>query len=508
MRVPFAASVLLIFGSIASGTGYSDDSLVTVVVKEPLSSAFGELGNENDQTIELLNLANGESQVFAKSDLQSIQKGVSETTAIDRVGLPTYMSWLVSKKLPKAAIGRVAQIDGPIVYVTIGRDTGIEAGKELNVYRSGTEIKDPVTGQVLGAQRRRLARLQVVEVEERFCKATLIGDLEVQIQIADEVEPTVVSKSVAVLPLVNAAGDETAGTRRLSEELTTGLVNRGVSVVERRLLNDVIQELGMQQGMLFDPTKAQKIGKQIGAYAMIIGTISPKANFVQAQLRLVRVETGEILAAAAQNIREDVGVVAAPDGAFARPTQIPGPTGRNRNLLQGNVFDIWEPIAPVTPLNWQFKNGVLVNTGQGPNLKTKETYRDFELHLEFSLPPACNTGVYLRGRYEVQLIDSLGRTYNGGMLEPNQKCGAIYKLIPPSKLAYVGPQQWNSLDVRLVDRTVTVVLNKQVIINSMVIGRPTGAALDELESEPGPIMLQSHSVTGAMFRNITIKALP
>lgn len=328
--------------------------LVIVVTAQPFKSFFGELGKESETHVEVLDLKTGEAQSFLKKDLQSIKKDVAESTAIDRVGLTTFMTWRVNKILPAAAAkGKIAQLDGATVYVTIGSSVGLENGKELLVYRGNNEIKDPDTGKVLGKQRRKLAKLIVTETEESFAKAKLIGDLEVGLLVGDVVEPTVVSNAVAILPFVDFEGNETAGTRRIAEELTTGLVNRGVSIVERRLLDTVLSELGLQQSGLFDSAKAQQIGKQLGAYAIIIGTVAPKNNIVEAQIRLVRVETGEILAAATQIIRNGVEQRSE---APARPNQ----PRNNMAKPIGKLIKGVDLLDPNNVQNWKF-----VGDGQG-----------------------------------------------------------------------------------------------------------------------------------------------
>ena len=279
-------------------------NLVSLVTKSPLKTIVGELGRENDQHIEVYDLKTSQSQTFAKADLRTINKDIGEQSVIDAVGLANYMAWRIKQVLPLAATGKIAQIDGPVIFLTLGKSIGLEAGKELTVYRGGTEIKDPDTGKLLGKQRRKVARLQAIEVQDNLTKARLLGDLETRLEIGDEVEPAVVNNLVGVLPLVNDDDEETASGKRVAEELTTGLVNREVPVVERRLLDKVLVELNRQQSPAFDSSKAQQIGKQLGAYAIVVGTLSAKGNTLEAQLRLVRVETGEIMLAASQIIRD------------------------------------------------------------------------------------------------------------------------------------------------------------------------------------------------------------
>ena len=145
--------------------------------------------------------------------------------------------------------------------------------------------------------------------------------------------------------------------------------------------------------------------------------------------------------------------------------------------------------------------GELIGVGEGRNdLVTDQLFQDFELHVEFLLGREANSGVYLRGRYEVQLWDEIPPKTS------NESCGAIWSLIAPTKQPYLGPGKWNTLDVRLVGRQVTVVVNGERIIDSQNISRPTGGGLDTPEDQPGPVLLQSH--TGEFhFRNIRLRPL-
>ena len=97
------------------------------------------------------------------------------------------------------------------------------------------------------------------------------------------------------------------------------------------------------------------------------------------------------------------------------------------------------------PACWDAANGELICTGHGRNdLISDRTYGDFDLHLEFLLEEEANSGVYLRGRMEVQLID----TQTAGSSQ--ETCGAIYGLIAPAKTSYHGAGRWNTLDVKLI----------------------------------------------------------
>jgi hypothetical protein len=184
------------------------------------------------------------------------------------------------------------------------------------------------------------------------------------------------------------------------------------------------------------------------------------------------------------------------------------PASESIRLFDGKSLKGWAATNPTAGgPNWSAKNGVLAYMGVGPSLATQEKFNDFDLHLEFALTEGCNSGVYLRGRYEVQLLDSAATLPNGNPVPPTGVNGAIWGLIAPTQVVYSGPGKWNTLDVRLIGRTVTVRINNVTVIDGQAISRPTIAALDANESEPGPIMLQGH--TGVVkFRNITIAPMP
>lgn len=133
----------------------------------------------------------------------------------------------------------------------------------------------------------------------------------------------------------------------------------------------------------------------------------------------------------------------------------------------------------------------------GSNIVTDGRYMDFKLHIEFRYPKESNSGVYLRGRYEVQIEDLEGAE------PPNDVIGAVYGFLPPSFSAAKGPGDWQTYDITLVGRLVTIVFNGVTVICNAEIPGITGGALDSREGEPGPIYLQGdHGPID--YRNITI----
>jgi hypothetical protein len=148
---------------------------------------------------------------------------------------------------------------------------------------------------------------------------------------------------------------------------------------------------------------------------------------------------------------------------------------------------------------WIAENGILRSPHSGSNLMTDRKFKDFKLHIEFRYPQGSNSGVYLRGRYELQVIDT-----KSGEPEPiNNQFSSIYGFLPPNKMMAKNPGEWQSYDVTLVGRMVTVVANGTPVIINQIIPGITGGAIDSKEGEPGPIFIQGdHGPID--YRNIII----
>lgn len=146
---------------------------------------------------------------------------------------------------------------------------------------------------------------------------------------------------------------------------------------------------------------------------------------------------------------------------------------------------------------WVVENGVLKSPHSGANLITDNTFTDFKLHVEFRFPKGSNSGVYLRGRYEVQIEDDeVGQ-------QAKEQMGAVYGFIAPAVKAGNGSGQWQTYDITLVGRMLTVVLNGKTTICNREIPGITGGALDSNEGMPGPLYFQGDH--GPIeYRNIMI----
>ncbi|NIJ52769.1 3-keto-disaccharide hydrolase [Dyadobacter arcticus] len=152
-------------------------------------------------------------------------------------------------------------------------------------------------------------------------------------------------------------------------------------------------------------------------------------------------------------------------------------------LTAGNEIKGWHTMG--SPTNqWIAENGILRSPKSGANLVTDQKFGDFKLHVEFRIPKGSNSGVYLRGRYEVQVTDAKG-------MEPSlDQMGSIYGFIIPSEMVAKEAGEWNTYDITLIGRMITLVANGKTVISNQEIPGITGGALDSNEGEPGPLYIQ------------------
>ena len=187
--------------------------------------------------------------------------------------------------------------------------------------------------------------------------------------------------------------------------------------------------------------------------------------------------TGEIVPTTGARIR--IVGVRAPSLERANPPV----WGREVDLLASGTAG-WRPEDPRGKNFWTVSNAELVNSASGTNLVTRERFTDFKLHVEVNVPKGGNSGIYLRGRHEVQVEDSKGKQpWNRGM-------GGIYGQVTPLANPALPAGEWQTFDITLIGRRLTVLLNGVTIHDNAEIPGTTGGALDSREGEPGPIMLQ------------------
>lgn len=198
------------------------------------------------------------------------------------------------------------------------------------------------------------------------------------------------------------------------------------------------------------------------------------------------------------------GTIISPDGRNCKFTGVKAPAltrttkpvwGQPRKLFNGKDLTGWHASGKTN--QWMVENGILKSPKAGSNIISDATFTDFKLHLEFRYPVHGNSGVYLRGRYEVQITDHYPDTPPKGVL------GSVYGFIQPSESVITKPNEWITYDITLIGRNVTVVVNGKTIICNQEIPGITGGALNSREGEAGPIMLQGDHEP-IEYRNIMI----
>jgi hypothetical protein len=169
--------------------------------------------------------------------------------------------------------------------------------------------------------------------------------------------------------------------------------------------------------------------------------------------------------------------------------------------LIGKDLANWKSDSGGPPTGWVVKDGILGISGRANNIVSDARFWNFKLHMEYKVAERSNSGVGLRARYEVQIMDDHGRNPPG-----THNSGALYARIPPGQNASKPAGEWQTYDIRLVGRQVTIVHNGITVIEKGEVDGLTAIAIDSNEGEPGPLYLQGDH--GAVeFRNIVVTPL-
>jgi 3-keto-disaccharide hydrolase len=180
--------------------------------------------------------------------------------------------------------------------------------------------------------------------------------------------------------------------------------------------------------------------------------------------------------------------------------------GEPIKLFNGQDLKGWTLTNPGATSGWKAENGLLVNEAKQEvgkprvhygNLRTEGDFEDFNLKLQLQVPPKGNSGIYLRGIYEVQVSDTYGHP-----VDPHNM-GAIYSRITPAVSAEKPAGEWQDFDITLCDRHVTVKLNGKTILDNEPLLGCTGGALTSDEFKPGPIYLQGDH-TSVKYRDMVL----
>lgn len=200
------------------------------------------------------------------------------------------------------------------------------------------------------------------------------------------------------------------------------------------------------------------------------------------------------------------GTTLGADGAALKWTGVRAPSfgpdkqvtwGAPVELFNGRDLSGWKPRTAAKPGCWSVADGILISTPPCVDLISETKFGDAKLHVEFMYPAKSNSGLYLRGRYEVQIQDDAGKALDA------LRMGGVYGFIRPYTDATARAGDWQTYDITLRGPRVTIALNGKVIADNEVISGITGGALDSAEGTPGPLMLQGdHGKVS--FKKITL----
>ena len=154
-------------------------------------------------------------------------------------------------------------------------------------------------------------------------------------------------------------------------------------------------------------------------------------------------------------------------------------------LFDGKSMAAWDVQTKGKPMGWAVEDGAMTNSPPANNLVSKETYKDYRVDAEYKLSPKGNSGIYMRGRYEMQVLDDAGAA-------PGDVHGhmSIYSRKAPDKNVSKPAGEWQTAQITIVGNCLTAVLNGVTVHDNARIAGITGGALDARETEPGPVMIQ------------------
>ncbi len=382
LLVMFAFCILIHGTSSGQQPSPAKPAAISKVGLRDGKTLVGLIEEDTPKALRLLDLKTNQVSEIKRADIKEGPAALSDEDAYKAVPPENIVAARVTRSIPRVGgAGKIASVDGGVIYVTLGTSHGLTDADRLSVFRGEQIIRDPDSGEVLGKQRRLVANLQPQKIDEKLTKAKLIGDLETELQVGDVVEFSGKSMVMAVIPATDSDGNCPQGALKLAEMLTTRLTEGGATIVERTKLADVIVELALSSTQLFDSEQTQKIGKQLGATAVLTGKVIREGNLSrtgQVSLRLVDVATGKVLFATTYK---------AYPFDFTEGTSPFAVGGGELVVGDGKKADLLKAVKQVAPLTvkgtWSLSDGVLTNTANHSVVELPTDVRgSYQLFLE------------------------------------------------------------------------------------------------------------------------------
>ena len=249
---------------------------------------------------------------------------------------------------------------------------------------------------------------------------------------------------------------------------------------------EVREENGQLVGFLQERTGSVRKLAEIAREGdeLIFSTGAPRREGAPKPVHRARVENGRLVGTLTRG-EVTVPWVGVRPPAWGNPNASASHTyGPAVTLFNGRDLTGWRFEPPGRPPGWVVADGVLTNEKTGNNIVSTGQFKDFSLSMEYKVEKDSNSGLYLRGRYELQVLDDAGK--------PTSPTGhmAVYGRVAPTVNASKPAGEWQTVEVTLVGNRVTVILNGQKIHDNAAIDGITGGALNSDEGAPGPIMIQ------------------
>jgi hypothetical protein len=177
-----------------------------------------------------------------------------------------------------------------------------------------------------------------------------------------------------------------------------------------------------------------------------------------------------------------------------------------RPLFNGKDLTGWKLRNPKGTPSWKVENGVLMNDvsggKHGTDLVTEEKFWNFTVRYEYKVPEGANSGFYLRGRHEIQILDDYKKGKPG-----THGNASIYGVKAPDEFTSKPAGEWNKVEATIIGNRITVIHNGQKVHDNVECNKATGSEIDKNLNEPGPLFIQGDHGSISV-RNIQIKELP